>query len=312
MRLTEDLVIARAAQLVQGDAVMGIGDDAAVVRPPGGLQLLATDMLVEGTHFTRQTHSAYDLGWKALAVNVSDVAAMGGTPDFCLLSLGIPKELDLAWADQFFDGLAACAKEASCQLIGGDTVRSPVIVINLAITGHSDHPLRRHGAKPGDAIVVVGELGASAAGLWLLQHPEAEAFGQLIRAHQRPPIRVREGQQLALFAHAGCDTSDGLARSCQLLAEAGPVTVVIETSRLVPPPGLIETAQKAGVDPVQWMVTGGEDFALMAAIAPLDQNRALALGARVVGYCESGTPDVWLEDPTGRHALPTDWGYRHF
>lgn len=314
MRVNEDWIIARAAKLHPGEAVVGIGDDTAIVKPPTDPQLLATDMLVEGTHFTRQTLSAQDLGWKALAVNLSDIAAMGGWPDYCLLSLGLPPDLDDGWVDAFFSGLEACSERYGCPLIGGDTVRSPLIVISVAITGHAARPIRREGAKPGDLIVVLGDLGASAAGLWLLQHPAVarDHFMALIQAHQRPEPLLQTGRQWANTVHAGCDASDGLARSCRLLAEAGTLAAVIVEERLPVAGAVRAVAERAAVDPLSWVVAGGEDYALVAAIAPQDEAALTAWGAQVVGYFETGTVEVWLESHAGRRPVPSEWGFQHF
>jgi len=156
--------------------ILGIGDDAAVLRPPRGHLLASIDMLVEGVHFDRRLITPWQLGWKALAVNVSDIAAMGGVPLYALVSIGLNESVDDAYVDAVYDGMLAVAERFGVEIVGGDTVKSPhAIVIDVAIMGQADSPVTRAGARPGDLVAVTGPLGASAAGLaWLRRCLERE------------------------------------------------------------------------------------------------------------------------------------------
>ncbi|HHY32856.1 MAG TPA: thiamine-monophosphate kinase [Firmicutes bacterium] len=156
--------------------ILGIGDDAAVLQPPRGRLLASIDMLVEGVHFDRRLITPWQLGWKALAVNVSDIAAMGGVPLYALASIGLNESVDDSYVDAVYDGMLAVAERFGVEIVGGDTVKSPhAIVIDVAIIGQADSPVTRAGARPGDLVAVTGPLGASAAGLaWLLHCLERE------------------------------------------------------------------------------------------------------------------------------------------
>jgi thiamine-monophosphate kinase len=166
-RIRRRVAAARSAACA---AILGIGDDAAVLRPPRGHLLASIDMLVEDVHFDRRLITPWQLGWKALAVNVSDIAAMGGVPLYALASVGLNNSVGDAYVDAIYDGMLAVAERFVVEIVGGDTVKSPqAIVIDVAIMGQADSPVTRAGARPGDLVAVTGHLGASAAGLaWLL------------------------------------------------------------------------------------------------------------------------------------------------
>ncbi|HHY47464.1 MAG TPA: thiamine-phosphate kinase [Firmicutes bacterium] len=152
-----------------GRVVLGIGDDAAILTPPGGKLLASIDMLVEGIHFKKELITPWQLGWKALAVNISDIAAMGGSPLYALVSIGLDDSADDTYVDGIYEGLMAIANQFDVKIVGGDTVRSPkALVIDVAILGEAEAPVTRSGARPGDLIAVTGCLGNSAAGLTLL------------------------------------------------------------------------------------------------------------------------------------------------
>lgn len=239
---------------------------------PETRQILTTDMLVEGVHFTAKTMSPEDLGWKSLAVSLSDIAATGGLPQFAVVSLGLPSQTTAQWLDAFYIGLLACAKAFNCQIVGGDTVASDIRVINVALTGQmtpKSTVARRSGAKPGDIFAISGPHGLSRAGLYALENA-LDSYPEAIAAHARPQPRLKLAQRLAgvLNHYAMMDTSDGLADAAMRLAEASDVDVVIDPDKVMIHSQLQELAELAQNDPLEWALYGGEDFELAVCLAP--------------------------------------------
>jgi thiamine-monophosphate kinase len=294
-----------------GPGEIGIGDDAAAVRIRGGHDddplLLAADALVEGVHFDLGLSTLADVGWKALAVNVSDIAAMGGTPLDALVTLVVPRALPLAG---FYEGLAESAEEYGCRVVGGDLSTSPgdTLCVSVALTGRCDghQPVSRAGARPGDTVFVTGPLGASAAGLRFLISPLAKSVPdvteRLIAAHRRPRARVREGIAAARAgASAMIDVSDGLATDLGHLAVASNVGVRLSE---------VPVAEGAELEEA---IGGGEDYELLfAAPAPAVVRAAFAeAGLRApieIGTCveTDGAPVITLDG----HEL-SGKGYEH-
>lgn len=321
--------------------VLGIGDDAAVVEPPADetepLQwVLAVDTMVETVHFADATMSEEDVGYKALAANVSDIAAMGGVPRHALVSVSVPPSYGPDRMRRLYDGLYACADRYGVAVIGGDTTSSPqhlVIAVTVIGTVAAGRALRRSGAQPGDAVFVTGPVGLSAAGLhWLLARqndplaqppPEAAA---LVRAHRRPAPSVRAGQLLA--ARGTCrslnDVSDGLASEAWEIAEASGVRLVLREALLPRSGSLAAYASRAGVDPLEWMLYGGEDYVLVGTLAADDAEAAKAAFAAeglpfyVIGETEAGDPGVELVVRSERRGAEerrvplAKRGYNHF
>src|SRR5450432_554512 len=192
-----------------GGLILGIGDDCAIFRPRGSAEdlLFTTDMLIEGVHFLRETHTAADIGWKSLARGLSDIAAMGGEPRFCLLSLALAPWSDARWLDSFYRGLLALAQSAGATLMGGDLARSSLVMADIVVAGTVPRgkALRRDGARAGDAVYVSGALGGSALGL-------ATGSGRAWARHKRPEPRLALGRFLReKVATAAMDLSDGLS-----------------------------------------------------------------------------------------------------
>ncbi|PJK14545.1 thiamine-phosphate kinase [Lysobacteraceae bacterium NML07-0707] len=265
------------------DVVLGIGDDAALIAPPAGMQLVvATDTLNHGVHFPPQTHS-FDIGWKALAVNLSDLAAMGAQPAWGSLSLSLP-EADPDWLDGFIDGFMQLAGEHGLSLIGGDTTRGPLSVC-VSVIGliAPDQALRRDAAQPGDDVWVSGTLGDAAAALALWQ--QGHHIPQALRTRlDSPTPRLPLGQTLAGLAHAAVDISDGLLADVGHIAEASAVAIDIELEQLPASAAL----QALGVEPQtrrHWQASGGDDYELCFTAAPAlretIRSRALACGTAV-------------------------------
>lgn len=280
---TEDELIEVIRRLLAEDmpgVTLGLGDDAALVEMGPHLSILTADMLVEGVHFDRGTVSASDLGYKALAVNVSDVAAMGGSPRYGLVSLGLPEDVEAAWVVELYGGLRDAAREYAMAVVGGDTSRAEQLVVSVAVTGEVARggAVTRSGARPGDRLTVTGALGASAGGLKLLQAPAhdvaqavASDWGRsLVEAHLRPVARVGEGQTLAQSgATAMIDVSDGLAKDLGRLCEASGVAGAVALADLPVALSLKELADVLpDVDPLTLALEGGEDYELLAALPP--------------------------------------------
>lgn len=266
--------------------VLGPGDDAASVRVAGPV-LATADLLLEGVHFEIGLSSPADVGYKALAVNVSDIAAMGGTPRYALVSLGAPASAPVATLEGVYDGLAACADAFRVAVIGGDTVRSDRLILGVAVLGEAGEGgvVTRGGARPGDVVCVTGALGAAAAGLALLRaaYEDADALGLLERypglaaAHRRPAVRAREGRAAAgAGATAMIDLSDGLAADIGHVCEASGIGVELRAGALPLAEGVAEAARWAGEDPLAFALGGGEDYELAITIPPAQLSALVA------------------------------------
>lgn len=271
------LIDAVIARLTSSDLVLlGPGDDAALVRVPDGRVVATTDVLVEGVHFRRDWSTAYDVGRKAAAANLADVAAMGGTATALLVGLAAPAELPLDWALGLADGLRDEAALVGAVVVGGDTVTAEQLVV--AVTALGDlaglAPVTRSGAQPGDVVVVAGLLGWSAAGLRLLQEGVSE--GQLVEAHRRPTPPYALGPALARSgATAMCDVSDGLVADLGHLCRASGVGIELDATSLADE-----------VVALHDVLTGGEDHALVAC---LPAGAVVPGGCRVVGRVVVGS-----------------------
>ncbi len=258
--------------------VVGIGDDCAVLPGPGGVaRLVTTDMLVEDIHFLRDRIPPGDLGYKSLAVNLSDIAAMGGTPAEAYLSLALPRDTELAWLDAFFDGMLELAGAQSVSLLGGDTTRSPgPIIVNVVVIGEvlEASVRRRSSGRPGDLLCVTGLLGESAAGLRaLLDRPDPDPdpdLEALVRCHHRPRPHLAEGRWLARQpgVRAMMDVSDGIDSDIRRILERSRCGAVVELDHLPLSDRLRRVCARRGWDPVESACTGGEDYCLLVSVAP--------------------------------------------
>jgi thiamine-monophosphate kinase len=263
--------LALLRELERRGLAVSIGDDTAVFDR--GL-VVTQDALVEGVHFRLEWTSWRDLGYKAAAVNLSDLAAAGAQPDALLVSLGLPPATELADVVELYEGL----NEPGVPVRGGDTTVAEGVYLSVTALGTSDRVPGRGGAAPGDGLVVTGPLGGSAAGLRALAHGLA-GCDDLVAAHRRPPLRLAEGRALAATAHALLDLSDGIATDAGRLAARSGCAVEIEVELLPLAPGL----ERAGHEPF-WAY--GEDYELLAALAPADP---VASGFPVVGRCVAGS-----------------------
>ncbi|MHB8056210.1 MAG: thiamine-phosphate kinase [Candidatus Aminicenantales bacterium] len=256
--------------------VEGIGDDCAVLPWTKRERLLVTtDMLIEDRHFIRKRVSAADLGYKALAVNLSDIAAMGGKPKWALLSIGIPAGIELDWLDDFFRGWREGAEPSGVRLVGGDTTKSPGgIVINVVAIGtaRAGREKLRLAARAGDIIAVTGTLGDSGGGLKVLLGGGAKGRDEayLVRAHHRPRPHLEEGEWLALRpgVRAMMDVSDGIDSDARRIMERSKVGADIEMEKLPISPELGRVARRRGFDAIETAAAGGEDYCLLLTVAP--------------------------------------------
>jgi thiamine-monophosphate kinase len=321
---------------------VGIGDDAAVLGTPSGSVVAAVDLLLEGRHFRRDWSSAYDIGVKAAARSLADIAAMGAVNTALLVALAVPGDLPARWPLDLADGLAAEATRAGAGIIGGDTARADSVLLSVTALGDlaGRRPLLRSGARPGDVIAVAGTLGRSAAGLALLaaggggQVPTPKALAGLVAAHRRPSPPYEAGPEAALLgATAMIDVSDGLVADLGHVAAASGVALDIDSSSLVTGGPLGEAAaflrreesnsQKSGsyrTDPgftaasiaLEWMLTGGEDHSLVATFPASAQ---LPSRWRVIGQVRAGDSagdgaGVGVTVDGAPHAGPGGW--QHF
>ena len=247
----------RARVATRADVVLGIGDDAALLAPPPGRQLVVTaDTLNAGVHFPAGTAPA-DIGWKALAVNLSDLASMGAEPAWCTLSLSLPQS-DTVWIDGFLDGFLALAGEHGIVLVGGDTTRGPLSV-SVTAMGFVDagRALRRDGARVGDDVWITGTLGDAAGALALLERDPAHALRTRL---DRPTPRVRAGLALVGLANACVDVSDGLLADLGHIASRSGVAAQVEVDALPVSEALRAAFDEATRTAMQ--ASGGDDYEL--------------------------------------------------
>jgi len=304
-----------------------VGDDAAVVATaPGQSLVITTDILVDSVHFSDRTTSPADVGWRAAAVNLSDLAAMGATPMGLTVGLGVPGDVAITWIEQLYQGLTACLQQYDTVIVGGDVCRSPVITVAIAAFGHvsPEQVIRRSAAQPGDAVLVTGVHGASRAGLELLVNPSwgtnlSEPERQsLIQAHQRPKPRLDVLPllwQLGPVRVAGMDSSDGLADAVLQICRASDVGARIQRSQVPIPDALAKIASPEQA--LEWALYGGEDFELVLALPPAIAASLVAQlgnGAAIIGEVTAGAA-VQLVDETNRYpaiALSLNQGFQHF
>jgi thiamine-monophosphate kinase len=266
MRLGELGEVGLLAELERQGLVTGIADDGAEL---GGGLVVTQDALVEDVHFRLEWTSWRDLGYKAAAVNLSDLAAMGAEPTGLLVMLAAPAETDADHVLELYRGL----NEPGVPIVGGDTSRADRLTIVVTALGRSERVPGRSGARPGDVLVVTGELGGSAAGLAALRDGRESPH---VERHRRPPIRLAEGRRLAASAHALMDLSDGIALDASRMAERSGVRLVVDADAL-------PLAEGLSLDDRFW--SEGEDYELLAALAPDDPAAA---ELTVVGRAEEG------------------------
>ena len=334
-QLGEFGLISRLARLVNGgvrdplqpeaSGSLGIGDDAALWTPrPGYREVLTTDALIENVHFRHTTTSWHDLGWKMLAENVSDIAAMGAAPTRAFVTLGLRPDTRVTDLDNLYRGMAEHAEAFGLSIAGGDTVSSPVTMLSVTVVGELEgEGLRRAAGQSGDLLAVTGTLGGSAGGLTLLEQGDVPHVNPdvavLVGLHRRPMPRVAEGLHLAAAGgRCGMDLSDGLFGDAGKLAYASGLQAVLRPDMLPIPPAL---ARRFGEDSARQMaLTGGEDYELLvageaetlaAASIMLREHGLMPL--TIVGRLEAGPAgQVTVEDKNGNPLAPPRSSWDHF
>ena len=291
-----------------------------MLRAADGRVTVTTDVLVDGVHFRRDWSSGYDVGRRAAAANLADIAAMGAVPTGVVVGLAAPGDLPLPWVDDLADGFRDETELAGAAVVGGDVVISPTLVIAVTALGdlRGHRPVTRSGATPGDAVVVAGRLGFAAAGLALLRagHGAGTQWAELTDAHRRPQVAYDAALRLAeLGATSMIDVSDGLVADLAHLARASGVGIELARDDLPLPAELVDAALEVGADPLSWVAGGGDDHAFAATLPSDLALRAVAELAELpepvpfaqVGRVVSGSGVVFVDGPA-----PTGEGWDHF
>jgi thiamine-monophosphate kinase len=314
----------KAAGTPKIEPPLGPGDDAAALRPSPGMLLLATcDSQVEGHHFRLGSISGEQLGQRLAAVNLSDIAAMGGKPRWALASLILPTSLELEFLEQLYRGLADVLHHYECELVGGNVAAGETLILDLTLMGEvlPEQLLKRSGAHPGDVILVTGELGASAAGRAALEHglKNAEAE-ELIRIHHSPEPRVAAGQLIAAEgqATAAIDVSDGFAQDLGHICSASGVGADVTEASLPIGKATRTVVNALSLDPIETALNGGEDYELICTVPPSASlllirhiREAIGLEMTRVGTITAGSGCRLLRPDGSRVALPQK-GWQHF
>ena len=305
---------------------LSIGDDAAAWDAPQGVRILTTDTMVEGVHFDLGRASWRDLGWRSIAVNLSDVAAMGCAPTYSVVTLGIREDLPVDGLVDMYRGMLDAHREFGGAIAGGDVVRSPTFFVSVALAGTATAPekggapgaplLTRHSASPGDEIAVMGSLGCSAGGLRMMMEGlefDLETANHLRDAHNRPMPRISQGVTLAKNGVASAiDISDGLVDDLGKLCKASGVGAVVRMNQL-PADGFLKAAF-----PEDWptlALGGGEDYELLFTAPRHLMNKVtpmLDIEVSVIGEIVRGAPEVTVLDSQGNRMSVDRRGWDHF
>jgi thiamine-monophosphate kinase len=287
--------------------LLGPGDDAAIVSVPDGRVVAATDVLVEGVHFRLDWSTPEQVGRKAVAVNLADIAAMGAVPTSLLVGLGAPADTAAVVVKALTDGMWREAGEVRAGIVGGDMVNADRIVISVTVLGdlQGRDPVTRAGARPGDVIAVCGRLGWAAAGLAVLGRG-FRSPAVVVNAHRVPEPPYHAGPQAAVSgATAMIDISDGLLADLGHLAAASGVVVDVRSANLPVHQRLLDISSALGIDPMRWVLTGGEDYALAAAFP---SARSVPSGWSVIGLVDTGS-GVLVDGQPYQHP---DAGWQHW
>lgn len=327
-KLGEFELIARLAKMVSSAKVdrlgperplIGIGDDAAAWRPDGTLELATVDTMVQGVHFTLDAISWEDLGWKSLAINLSDIAAMGGAPEYALVALALPEDTEVTDVTALYDGIIEMAKEAGTAIIGGNISRAQELSVTITVIGRSlnGEILRRSTAQPDDVIAVTGHPGSAAAGREMLAQDlklKSEVAEYLKNAFVRPAPRLDEGRMLVQHGvKTAIDISDGLLSDLRHICEASKVSARVFAERLPVHP-LVRSS--FGDKAPALALSGGEDYELIftgTADAVNKAKAAIKCPVTVIGEITGGEPGkIELIDAQGKAVKTGKTGWQHF
>jgi thiamine-monophosphate kinase len=306
------LIDAVVARFPQGPNVLvGPGDDAAVIGFADGRAVATTDFMIESTHFRRAWSPPYDVGRKAAARNLSDVAAMGGRASALLVSLAAPSDLDVAWVLALAEGLRDESDLVGASIVGGDMSAAQVIVVAVTALGELDgrSPVTRAGAQPGDVVAVCGRLGWAAAGLAVLSRGFRSPLA-VVDAHRRPEPPYDAGPEASMLgAHAMIDVSDGLLADLGHVARASRVDIDLDPSAFEVAQPVRDVGAAIGVDPLSFVLTGGDDNALAACFRP---DGALPARWRVVGRVTAPAQPDTASVTVGGAPYEGSAGWTHF
>ncbi|MFB3896149.1 MAG: thiamine-phosphate kinase [bacterium] len=322
--------LARSLNKPGKNVIVGIGDDAAVIDiGTPDYMLFTTDMLVENIHFSRSYASGYQIGWRSMAANISDIAAMGGIPGVAAVSFGAAGDAEVEWVEDLYQGMQELAAKYGVDIIGGDTVSSPQIIINIALTGRvsiSNLSLRSH-AQLGDLILTTGDFGGSAAGLEVLQENKSEIripqseIDYVVSRHLTPEPRIDASQIIAKHpqCHALTDSSDGLACDLRNIGMASGVGAKVYADKIPIHPATKKVAELANKRPIDFALQGGEDFELVFTMPPdaaLDVKQEveekLKLPISIIGDIVDKDQGIVILLPDGTAETLTKFGYNHF
>lgn len=305
---------------------LGIGDDAAIVRPPKKNMVATVDTLVEGVHFDLSYMNAFELGHKALAVNLSDIAAMGAHPLYALVSIGLKQDTSEHFVTELYRGISSLAEHFDVDIIGGNTVQSPLsTLIDITVIGESTAPcFTRMGAKENDIVAITGYVGSSAAGLVCLKNlgrPSAShAVPELVKAHLMPSPRVREALALQNVGAvtAMIDISDGVAREIHHIAERSNVGVWIDEAKLPISPFTEKASKLVSSNPRAWALYGGEDYELLMTLKPskvalaIKALRKIKTSLTIIGKVVKKSEGVHIQNREGSTGKLPARGWNHF
>jgi thiamine-monophosphate kinase len=325
-------LIARISAMIPAQAsgvVKGIGDDVAVLDTSGPEYLLATgDVQVEGVHFTRETITPNQLGRRVAAINVSDIAAMGGDPRWALVSLAIPGGTEVGYVEELYRGMREQLLLAGASIVGGNLSRmKSIIVLDFTLLGvvAPERLTLRSTARDGDVILLTGSPGESRAGLELIRRPDlvlsASTRQKLLERHLCPQPRLLEGQLLARsgLVSSMIDVSDGVAGDLCHICKSSGKGAEIEVAGLPVSPAVSEAARAAGADSLEWVLSGGEDYELLFTTSPeavaglkkmlLDETGTTCTQ---IGKITAETGEVWVRLADGKRIVPSVTGWDHF
>lgn len=300
--------IKNKVQRQHSNTIVGIGDDAFVFKNFPGNSVICQDMMIEGTHFDRAYFGAADLGHKALAVNLSDMAAMGARPHFVQVSLGFPENLNESWLDQFYQGMCDLADRHGCEIVGGDLCKSPLLMIDVSVVGSTENPLRRAGTQANDVLLASGSLGLSHVGYWALKNQKS-GFHQSKQKHLRPAPRLdllNELQDKHSYISAVMDCSDGLINDALQLS--GGLGLVIEEIELQHSE-IVSMADEEKISPSEIYLWGGEDYELLISVPQKHLHHFPSWKRLGVWQKE---PDFYLRTASGKIKIESFEGWAHF
>jgi thiamine-monophosphate kinase len=315
----DKMIASAGADRFNGDLLIGIGDDCAAWKCTGKVQLATVDSMVEGVHFTLDTAAWREIGWKSLAINLSDIAAMGGVPRYALINLALPQDTHAEDVFQLYQGMIELAKQTKTAIVGGNISRAPQVSITITVIGESadGQILRRSAAKPGDVIAVTGWPGSAAGGLAVLRQNlqfDKESMSYFHNAFLHPTPRLKEGELLLKNGiKAAIDTSDGLLSDLRHICEASGVGARINVADIP----LHEFLKKHFKEQaLEMALSGGEDYELLftgsAGIVNKVQSR-LKIPVHIIGEITAGEPGkIEIMDTSGKPVDIKKTGWTHF